>query len=80
MNLIHSCYLTVACPNLSNPDSGIVSLSTTGLVTTATYTCASGYSLTSDGTLQCKVDGTWDVTPPMCGNKIEEICSSHCMV
>ncbi|XP_052281318.1 sushi, von Willebrand factor type A, EGF and pentraxin domain-containing protein 1-like [Dreissena polymorpha] len=56
----------VSCPTPGTITSGSVSMTTTGTVTTATYTCLSGYELTSLGTLTCQVTGNWDRPSPTC--------------
>lgn len=56
----------VACGILTNPTSGIVTLSSDGSLTTATYKCATGYTLQGVSKRTCGVSGTWDNTQPIC--------------
>ncbi|KAL4229790.1 hypothetical protein ACF0H5_010181 [Mactra antiquata] len=56
----------VECLALSNPPSGLVSLSTSGTTTTATYACASQYDLNGNTIRLCSTDGTWTLEEPTC--------------
>ena len=60
---------TASCETLTNPSSGTVTLSTNGGTSTATYTCASGYTLQGDATRTCQLDGTWDNSQPSCSKE-----------
>ena len=63
-----SAYLsTVLCPNLPEPDSGTVQLSTDGNISTAEFTCAFGYYLSGSSAVFCQTTGTWSEYPPSCG-------------
>ncbi|WAQ97856.1 CSMD3-like protein [Mya arenaria] len=64
----------VTCDTLIDPNSGSVTLSSSGLATTATFSCVTGYTLTSTATLTCGGDGTWDLPSPNC------VCSSPPLV
>lgn len=55
------------CKSLTAPSSGNVSLSTNGLVTIATHTCADGYEMVGSDVLTCNTNGEWTNTPPTCG-------------
>ncbi|XP_060562325.1 sushi, von Willebrand factor type A, EGF and pentraxin domain-containing protein 1-like [Ruditapes philippinarum] len=57
------------CPSIESIQSGIVSESTNGTVTTAVYECLTDYYIVGDTIRQCK-DGTWSGAAPVC------LCSS----
>ena len=57
----------VSCPNLDSLSSGSITISSNGLVTKATYDCASGYILIGLSERTCTNDGIWDSTKPRCG-------------
>ena len=58
------------CPDLSDPDSGTLTVTTTGSVTTATFTCQTGYYLSGDFTLTCGSDGSWSSDVPTCSESL----------
>lgn len=58
--------ISVQCGDLSDPDSGFVSLTTNGLYTVATFSCVTGYTLNSTGILTCMSTGAWDLSSPYC--------------
>lgn len=57
---------TAKCPDLSDPDSGTLSMTTTGSITTASFTCQSGYYLSGAFILTCGTDELWSDDPPTC--------------
>ncbi|XP_060586067.1 sushi, von Willebrand factor type A, EGF and pentraxin domain-containing protein 1-like [Ruditapes philippinarum] len=57
------------CPELTNPSSGTVTLSSSGTKTSATYACASGYNLNGNTVRLCNMDGTWSLMEPTCSCK-----------
>ncbi|XP_045204681.2 sushi, von Willebrand factor type A, EGF and pentraxin domain-containing protein 1-like isoform X2 [Mercenaria mercenaria] len=54
------------CPELSDPDSGTLTMTTTGFITTATFSCQSGYYLKGEFSISCGTDGTWSDDAPLC--------------
>ena len=58
----------VTCPELANPDNGMVDTSNNIYLSTPVYTCNSGYVLTpSDGGVRvCGADGEWTGVAPTC--------------
>lgn len=64
-----SPHFLVKCLVLPNSSGGSVILLTNGSVTTATYACDVGYTLTSNATRTCNQEGDWDSYEPICGNK-----------
>ena len=59
-------YVTVQCPDLQDPASGIVSISNTGTVSSAIYSCVEGYQLSGSTIRQCLTTGSWEFTEPTC--------------
>ena len=57
---------SVQCPDLTNPDSGIVSIETDGLTSHAKYTCVDQYKLVGVAMRTCKTDGSWEYEEPLC--------------
>jgi hypothetical protein len=57
---------TESCPGLEPPQNGSVSAPVTDLGATASYQCASGFTLVGDVSRTCQVDGTWSGTAPTC--------------
>jgi hypothetical protein len=57
---------TVTCPDLQNPSDGTVIVSGKTYSSTASYTCATGHTLTGAPTVTCAADGTWSPAPPTC--------------
>ena len=59
----------VDCGTLTDPQNGEVTLTATTFMSTATYGCNSGYTLSGNGTLTCEASGTWSDTAPTCVRK-----------
>ena len=60
-------FAAVQCPSLTNPSNGQVTVTGLGVGSTATYTCNSGFSLsTATATRVCGSDGTWIGPEPTC--------------
>ncbi|KAH3840553.1 hypothetical protein DPMN_114003 [Dreissena polymorpha] len=59
--------MTVSCPSLSNPESGSVTLTTDGQVTTAVFLCFQGYQISGASSVACQITGQWDHAAPRCG-------------
>ena len=66
-NLHHFHCLTARCTNLSTPTGENVTMSTTGSVTQAEFTCAAGYTISGTSLLTCNEFGDWDFSAPTCG-------------
>ena len=64
-------YLIVAdCGFLNDPDNGQVDTSSgTTFSSTATYTCNTGYTLSSSQSRTCGADRNWTSTEPSCYSK-----------
>ena len=58
--------LTALCPDLGNPDNGMVTQFGNSARDNATYVCDEGYELVGAPVLNCQDDGTWDNPPPTC--------------
>lgn len=58
--------IAVLCPSLTDPTSGSIVLTTSGTLTTATYTCASDYNLNGSSQRLCYPNGTWSLVDPTC--------------
>ena len=59
--------LLQACPPLSNPGNGTVSVEDgTEFEDEAIYTCGEGYELVGSNHRVCGSDGSWTSTEPMC--------------
>ena len=58
---------TVECAQIVDPDSGSVSVSSDGSVSTAVFSCASGYHIVGDALSVCDDNGSWNSTSPTCG-------------
>ncbi|XP_060585338.1 sushi, von Willebrand factor type A, EGF and pentraxin domain-containing protein 1-like [Ruditapes philippinarum] len=56
----------LTCPDLSDPESGTLTVTTTGSVTTATFSCQTGYYLSGESTLTCGSDVAWSSDVPTC--------------
>ena len=65
---------TAICPELVNPNNGMVVLTGRFVGDTATYTCNPGHELNGPDVLNCVdgglVGGTWDDRPPTCERKL----------
>ena len=63
-----TCFLlAAACETLDTSSNAIPTFSTDGIVTSVTYGCDVGYTLTGSTTSTCRSDGTWSFTAPVCG-------------
>lgn len=65
-----SCFDPIAavCDELVTPANGNVTLSTNNTVTTASFLCSEGYTLSGSDGVTCLYDGTWSDDVPTCGN------------
>ena len=59
----------VDCGTLTDPLNGQVTLTATTFMSTATYSCNSGYTLSGSTTRTCEANGTWSDTAPTCDRK-----------
>ncbi|KAL4229789.1 hypothetical protein ACF0H5_010180 [Mactra antiquata] len=55
-----------SCSTLSSINSGNITLTTSGTVTMATYTCNTGYILIGNNISQCTPSGSWSSSEPSC--------------
>ena len=62
-------FAAVDCGTLAAPQNGQVTLTATTFMSTATYSCNSGYNLSGSGTRTCQASGTWSDTAPTCDCK-----------
>ena len=62
----------VTCPELTDPNNGIILKPNNNYLSTAVYTCNTGYVLTpSDGgTRVCGADGEWTGVAPTCPREL----------
>ena len=66
-----SLLLAVDCGSLTNPANGQVDTSSgTTFGSTATYTCAIGYTLSGSQSRTCGADGNWTSSEPSCNGKL----------
>ncbi|XP_053405169.1 CUB and sushi domain-containing protein 1-like [Mercenaria mercenaria] len=56
----------IDCGPLSNPENGTVSMSDSTYMSTATYSCFTGFSLNGSVTRTCMSDGNWNSSVPLC--------------
>ncbi|XP_060573346.1 P-selectin-like [Ruditapes philippinarum] len=56
----------LTCPDISNPSSGSVTLSTNGTLSQAEFSCSTGYHIAGDEIISCQTDGLWDGAEPLC--------------
>ena len=61
--------IVVDCGALTNPQNGQITLTTTTFLSTANYSCNSGYILSGNKTRTCEASGTWSDTAPTCDRK-----------
>ena len=61
----------VVCPYLRQPDNSVMNYSKESHVyqSLARYVCASGYMLDGDESRECRADGTWNGSSPICRRK-----------
>ena len=66
-------YLVIGCPKLPPPKNGKVAVDAgaPGSVTTAHYTCNSGFELVGSKTRVCRQNGIWQGTAPFCKSKLD---------
>ncbi len=78
MKLLRQYFTVVVCPDLIEPTNGVITFSgaTSGFMTTATYSCDSGYGLSGEDTARtCTSNmgpGEWTGTAPTCEG--EDLC------
>ena len=58
------------CPPLTNPVRGQVLYTGTSPGSTAQYVCFDGYELIGDANRECKSDGTWTGSEPICQGEL----------
>ena len=72
-------YFLEQCSSIEQPTGGLLSYSTSGVITTVNFTCEKGYTLSGKTSLTCLTDGTWDQVTPTCGKlrctKYMYVCS-----
>ena len=65
-------YIVIMCPALTDPENGMITYSTVvsfdfEFMTTATYSCDTGYALVGGDTVRtCAGDREWNGTAPIC--------------
>ena len=59
----------VDCGTLAAPQNGKVTLTTATFMSTANYSCNSGYTLSGNETRTCEATGTWSGITPTCDRK-----------
>ena len=57
---------TALCPDLVNPDNGMVIMTGNMQGNVSTFICNPGYELVGAETLTCQDDGQWSAPPPVC--------------
>ena len=58
--------LTALCPDLGDPDNGMVTQFGNSAGDNATYVCDEEYELVGAPVLNCQSNGMWDNPPPTC--------------
>lgn len=60
------------CGDLSDPENGQVTLSSTIYQSQAVYSCNDGYELSQTGSVQriCRASGVWSSFAPQCNRKL----------
>ncbi len=71
--------LAVDCGSLTDPTNGTVDASPTTFMSTATYTCNTGYNINGGNTSTCQANGTWSGSEPTCDSTLY-CCSSHTLL
>ena len=56
----------VKCPDLVSPENGNMSLSSNAVLTTALFSCISGYEVFGQSSVICDDTGSWDAPEPFC--------------
>ena len=56
----------IDCGSLLSPTNGQISVSSTTVGSTASYTCSSGYNLSGATVRTCQANGQWNGTAPVC--------------
>jgi len=64
-------YLAVPCPSLTDPNNGVMTCSlgddgVTSYKDTCSFTCNTGYKLSSSDTRTCQSDGSWSGSKTIC--------------
>jgi len=72
MNNLNLLFVSEKCQNIAIPASAEVTITSDGFVSTAVYTCLSGYTLIGPDMRTCLLNGSWDGVTPVCG-KLELI-------
>ena len=67
MELLEFLIIVLDCGTLPNPVDGTVSLPTTTYGSEATFSCDTGYTLSSTLPRSCQANGAWSGTSPTCG-------------
>ena len=62
-------YYVGRCSYLSPPENGGVSMTTSDVGGTATYTCNSGFRLIGSSNRTCLSNGIWSGSQPICNSK-----------
>ncbi|KAL4230059.1 Complement receptor type [Mactra antiquata] len=58
--------LCLECDEIITPDGGNVTIVTNGTVSAAIYKCNVGTTLDGNTSAECQLDGTWNITAPIC--------------
>ena len=59
----------IDCGDLTDPLNGVVNLTNTTFGSQASYTCDTGFMLSSSQTRICQDDGNWSNSEPECTSK-----------
>ena len=57
------------CPPLTNPENGMVMVDGVIEISTAIYSCNTGFNINGSHSRTCGPDGTWSGTEPSCQSK-----------
>ena len=61
--------IAIDCGPLTDPGNGLVMVSTTIFMSTAAYSCNSGYTLEGDISRTCQFNGSWSGAEPACNRR-----------
>jgi len=67
------CIIDIVCPVLNEPANGVVSFTEGATMTTATYSCDTGYGLSGGESVRTCSGVDWSGTPPTCQGIVEMI-------
>ena len=64
--MLHVISAGLQCPELADPENGVVTVTGTTVGATATYSCSDGFALVGAATRICQLSGFWSGAEPFC--------------